>query len=105
MCVPVKHAENFIMCDGQLLSDAKINECGVCYGGNTSRGVDAGKDDCGVCNNVKRPKKLQEKKCPKCGQEKDDCGVCMNPKQEQGRSRWNGKYTFIFKGILWQLDK
>ena len=36
VCVPEDQAGNFTMCDGQRDSDARINECGVCYGGNTT---------------------------------------------------------------------
>ena len=41
-CVPEADSGNFTLCDGSTDSDAKINECGVCYGGNTGNTANTG---------------------------------------------------------------
>jgi hypothetical protein len=46
LCVPQGLAKNYTMCDGRRLSGARINRCGVCWGGSTGRNESAG--DCTV---------------------------------------------------------
>jgi hypothetical protein len=42
LCVSKSLAGNYTMCDGRVLSGAKINRCGVCWGGATGRSESAG---------------------------------------------------------------
>ena len=42
LCVPKVLAKNYTMCDGKVLSGARINRCGVCWGGTTGRNESAG---------------------------------------------------------------
>ena len=86
ICVPEDQAANFTMCDGQTNSNASINECGVCYGGNTSLTAQAGYDSCGDCIDADAPPPA----CPNCAEVTDDCGVCNVPDSEN----WNGKSRF-----------
>ena len=89
VCVPEEQAGNFTMCDGQRQSDARINECGVCYGGNTGLEATEGYDDCGDCIDAAAP----PPECENCEEIKDDCGVCNVPDSD----KWNGKLYIILK--------
>ena len=80
VCVPDSGSGNFTLCDGSSDSDAKINECGVCYGGNTGETSSSGQDECGACEGERDT----SSGCG-CDQERDDCGVCQAPGSEQ----WN----------------
>ena len=80
VCVPETGSGNFSLCDGSSDSDAKINECGVCYGGNTGETSTAGKDECGACEGARDT----SSGCG-CDEERDDCGVC----QVKGAGQWN----------------
>ena len=81
VCVPASRAGNFTFCDGQKQSGAKINDCGVCYGGNTGLEATEGMDKCGNCLDSSLP----PSKCEDCSHQQDDCGVCGSP----GGDSWN----------------
>ena len=81
VCVPGSGAGNFTLCDGSTDSDAKINECGVCYGGLTGETAATGQDECGLCVGQRDTARAG---CS-CDEERDDCGVCGAP----GGDTWN----------------
>ncbi|KAL3859702.1 hypothetical protein ACJMK2_009907 [Sinanodonta woodiana] len=85
-CIPVSTdvvALNLTLpCDGQLLSDAFINECEICVVGATGLAADAGMDACGVCHG-------DNSTCMDCAQDVkgdkvvDFCGKCRSPSDPQ----------------------
>ena len=81
ICVPDDVADNFTLCDGQRDSDAKINDCGVCYGGNTGLEATEGMDQCGQCLDASQ----SPGRCEDCSHQLDDCGVCGAPNS----ATWN----------------
>ena len=94
VCVPETEAGNFTLCDGSSDGDAKINDCGVCYGGNTGNIATTGMDQCGNCVDQSDPVKTRALSTPtcECDQQLDDCGECAVPDTDG----WNGKNECSF---------
>lgn len=64
-------------CDGQTSSDAEINQCGFCVGGNTDRPSDFGLDKCGVCGGSDACLGCDGE--PNSGATWDECKRCLMP--------------------------
>lgn len=66
-----------------------LSRCDICVGGSTGLTENAGKDECGICNNVGNP--LARKNC-ECGEETDRCNIC----REKTAPDWNGNQTIYY---------
>lgn len=77
MCQNKKVKKSFKDCNNVCFGKAKLNICGICTGGNTTRLSTSGQDVCGVCSG-------DGTSCQGCddvvnsGKLVDSCGKCLS---------------------------
>ena len=76
VCQNAKFEKSFKDCNGVCFGGAFINTCGLCTGGSTNKGINVGKDVCGVCGGDTRTC-LGCDNVPNSRKIRDSCGKCL----------------------------